>query len=1011
MRKIIIVLASIVTVFLLAAAVIPMVFEDDIRESFEKALDDKLDASVYYDLSGFGLTLFKNFPNPTASLQNFGIVGIGDFEGDTLISVRSFDITLDLLSIFSDNYSIKSVNLVQPRLKLLTLNNGKSNYEIVNEGPSESEDSTNSDADFQLAINQWNINEGQIVYHDKSSGIYLQLKDITHIGGGTLTLQQYDLSTNTTVKEAYCVFEGTNYLSGQSLFADADLSIDLENYIFSFKNNQAVINDFPLSFSGSVRMPTDDIDLDLTFASENSNVKSLYSLIPGVYTAEYENIVAQGEMAFSGSVNGIYNESSLPSFHVNLNVSDGMISYPDLPTAIDNINIDMLVDNKNGIVEQTLIEIRQFHVELGNNPINGSLLIRNLNDYSMKADVDASIDLAELISVFPIEDTQLRGQFKMNLKADGIYDSVRNKMPAFAGRMSLRDGYIKNGQFPKAIEEVSFSATADCPTGEMTTMEVDVEKFNMTMADQNLSGAFNLNDLVDYQWHFILNGGLDLQVLSEVYPIEGTNYKGIINSEIETKGKYSDVQASRYDQVLAQGSIALTDFNYESDDLPQGFTISEASMTIDPIQIVLESFKARSGGSDVAFSGRLSNYFEYIFDGDKMLKGQMQLNSNTLDLNEWITGDETSSDQVEDTVLLEVVELPRGVDFEFESAIGQIYYENLDLRQAKGLIAIKDGVLDLRGLSFNLLGGAVVMNGKYDSRVPDFPIFNYDLEVKSLSIPQAFTSFSTIQVFAPMAKVMEGDFSANFIISGMLKNDMSPVYQTLNGKGILEIAEATMVKSDLVSTISGYLKTGVDSESLKLKDVVIETSLENGRAHVKPFDISLGGQEASIAGSIGADGSLDYIVNTEIDAGVVGQKVNQLLAGIRGEDGAKASSKIALNFNVAGTYENPSISLAGTSGASSASTPLVVDTKDELKKQAESGVKELKNTAQEKVQDETKQLVEKTEDQLQEQLDTLKKEITKNLSQEAKEILDDKMDSTTIELQQTIRNLFKKKKN
>ena len=250
MRKIIIVLACVVTVFLVTAAVIPLIFKDDIRNGIERVIDESLDARVYFDVSGFGLTLFKNFPNPTVTIDHFGIIGINEFKDDTLLSVQNFDLTLDLFSVFSEKYTIKSINLFRPRFNVLVLPDGKSNYEIVMEAETDSKALSDSTTEFNLAIDQWNISDGQILYHDKSYNFLMHLKEVNHTGGGNLSLQQFDLSTTTAIKEALINFNGTNYLDGQSLFLDATLGIDLEDYVFTFKNNHVRINDFPLSFDG-----------------------------------------------------------------------------------------------------------------------------------------------------------------------------------------------------------------------------------------------------------------------------------------------------------------------------------------------------------------------------------------------------------------------------------------------------------------------------------------------------------------------------------------------------------------------------------------------------------------------------------------------------------------------------------------------------------------------------------------------------------------------------------------
>jgi len=123
MKKILIVLASIIALLLVAAILIPVIFRDDIeklvRKSIDdieklvrKSIDDNIDAHVYYDPSKFDLTIIRSFPNPTALISDFGIVGKGVFAGDTLFSTGSFGITIDLFSLFGDEYKVIIVTQV-----------------------------------------------------------------------------------------------------------------------------------------------------------------------------------------------------------------------------------------------------------------------------------------------------------------------------------------------------------------------------------------------------------------------------------------------------------------------------------------------------------------------------------------------------------------------------------------------------------------------------------------------------------------------------------------------------------------------------------------------------------------------------------------------------------------------------------------------------------------------------------------------------------------------------------
>ncbi|NJN26727.1 MAG: AsmA family protein [Cyclobacteriaceae bacterium] len=1005
MKKFLIILTVIVALILLAAVLVPIIFKDDIQQLVHKTLNENIDAHVFYDPSKFDLTLFKNFPNPTASIDDFGMVGKGQFEGDTLVSVGSFNISIDLFSLFGDNYKINSISLDRPNINVIVLENGDANYNIVTE--SEPDTVVEESSDYNLSINSWSISNGRVSYTDKSMGFSMLLAGLDHSGSGDISSDDYDLSTKTTIKKSMIAYDGTKYLNGQTLYADITMHINMPSFKFTFKNNEIRVNDFPLAFDGYVAMPGDDIEMDLNFSSANASIKSLYSLIPGVYTEGFDGVKAEGDLTFSGFAKGTYNEQSMPAFNVALKAKDGMIAYPDLPTPVKNINIDMVVDNKDGNIDHTIIDIKQFHMDLGKNPVDANLLIRNLTDYSMKANVQAKLNLADISTMFPVEGMDMKGLFALDVKADGIYDSVRNIMPAITAAMSMENGYIKSTEFPKALEDISFKASVDGASGKMEDITVLIERFRIAMEGEELSGRLELKNLVDYQWDLALKGGLDLEVISEVYPIEDMKYSGHLTADVQTAGKYSDVEAERYDRFPTSGTIALSNFSFRSVDLPQGMKISNTQVTFDPHQLSIDNFSGTVGRSDMDITGFISNYIDYIFKDNELLKGKMTLKSKVLDVNEWMSDEPTTA---EDTTQMEVVEIPKNVDFEFNSSITNIYYDNLTLKNAQGLLTVRNGVLDMRNLSFDLLGGAIVMNGFYDTSTPQKPAFDYKLNVKGLSIPQAFSSFATVQTFAPMARHMNGEFSSNFAISGLLKKDLTPVYESINGGGLIEIAEAYLKESKLVTGVAGFLKSDATSGQMSLKDVVMSASLKNGRAYVQPFDVALGGQQATLAGSIGIDGSLDYNVKTEVDAGAVGQQVNQLLANLKGENTDAASSKIKLNFNVGGTYDNPKIVLAGTTNADGTTTTVEDAVKTELKQEAEKQVEAAKEEAQEKIKEETDKIVKEAEKQLQPQIDTLKKQLNESLKEGAGDVINEQVDSTAQELKKSLQDLFKKKK-
>src|SRR5690606_5034792 len=162
-------------------------------------------------------------------------------------------------------------------------------------------------------------------------------------------------------------------------------------------------------------------EMDIDFRTPENSFKSLLSLVPGMYTESFGDIEAEGDVAFSGMIKGTYSEQQMPAFHLGLQVTEGMFRYPELPVPVDHINVDLVVDNKDGIVENTSIDLKQLRMNFGSNPLEARATIANLRDYRMDANLLAQLNLEELTGIFPMEGIELKGNYSIDLTANGIY--------------------------------------------------------------------------------------------------------------------------------------------------------------------------------------------------------------------------------------------------------------------------------------------------------------------------------------------------------------------------------------------------------------------------------------------------------------------------------------------------------------------------------------------------------------------------------------------------------------
>jgi uncharacterized protein involved in outer membrane biogenesis len=892
-----IIFGGLLVIILAAAFIVPIIFKDDIKTALQKEINKSVNADVVFD--DIDVSLFTHFPNITAGLDQLGVMNRAPFEGEVLFATQKFEVEVNLKDIlFGDELRVKGISLIEPVINIKVLQDGRANYDIAL--PSTDTTTTEESGEFSFGIDHWELVNADVTYDDKSLPYVLKIKGLNHTGSGDFTQDVFDLKTKTTADSVTTSFDGVEYLTDKHIEIDATVSISEEYTKYTFKDNTAKVNDFAMHFDGWFKMNENDFGMDLTFKSPDNSFKSLLSLVPGVYSKDFGSIKTAGDLAFSGSVKGTYSDKQMPAFNLNLLVKDAMFQYPDLPTAINNINLDLLVDNKDGVIDNTIVDLKKLHLDFGSNPVDARAKITKMYPTNVDANLAAKLNLAELNRMFPMEGLEMKGTYSVNLTAKGVYDSLKKIIPAIDATMSLANGFVKSKDVPIPMDDMHFTSTIKNSSGKMAETVINVNDFTMLMDGEKLTADLRLENLDNYTWDLKLNGGIDLEKMTKVFPLEGMTLAGKVKANIQTKGKYSDVQAEKYDRLPTSGTASLTDFKYITKDLPE-VTLSQAAMVFDPKKIDLQKLNGTIGKSDFNVTGSVLNYLGYVFGDNETIKGNVNFASNLFDLNEFMTEEETPV--AEDTASFGVIPVPTNVDFVLHSNIKAVKMMDFNITNAMGDIIVKDGLANLSGLRFNMLGGGFVVNGTYNTRDIAHPKYDMVLKIENVSMKDAASASSLVRTYAPIAGLVNGKFSTDFSINGELTQDMMPNMATVNGGGLIKIAQAALQQSKLISGITSITKLK-DTDEVTMKDVLMSASLQNGKLSVKPFDVKFGDYKTTVAGATSLDGTIDYTLKMDVPAGKLGSEFNSFVSRYSGS-AADPNKNIPLTIGVGGKYDNP----------------------------------------------------------------------------------------------------------
>lgn len=980
MKKLLKIAGITLGVLFLLVLLIPILFKDRIRDEVKKALDENLNATVELDPSKVGLSLISNFPHFTLSIEDFGILNKEPFEGDTLLFAGKFETTIDLMSVVGGGQiKIKKIAIENARINAFVLPDGQANYDIAKGSPdSAAVAEPEKESKFAIKIDKWEFINLNLLYIDGTSGTRAQILGLTHSGSGDFTQDVVDLKTRTKIEDISLILDSTSFLNHKKFDSELALNWNMKEKKGSFGENFLQLNDFRFSFSGDVNVAGEKPSFNLKFASNQNEIKGLLSLVPALYAKDFEQIKADGKLAFDGLVQGTYDSLSLPKFEIHLVVQNGVIAYPNLPNKVENFNLDLALQHEQGSLELLKINLKNFGLKMGSNPISAKGTVEGISKPNVDLQVNGKVNLAEMLAAFPMEGLNLKGLLELNLAAKGQYDAATKRFPVLNALVHLKDGYAKTKDFPEAIEAINVNLKASNPDGNLSSTVVDVEKMGFRLSGEPFDIIAHVKNLDDIDYNVAAKGRIDLEKMTRIFPIEGMTLAGKINADLKTSGKMSDVSAKRFEKLPTSGTMDLQHFMYSSKDLSQPVHIGSAKMVFNSKEMKLEDLKMKIGQSDFALNGSVSNYLAYILRNET-LKGNLTMGSTLVNTTELmgLMGEEKPTAKPEEEKPMEVVALPKNIDFTFSTSLGKVLYDNMVMEQLKGSIYLKDGILNVKGLNFQTMEGTMKMDGSYNPTQISAPKFSFDMDMKNVSIPKAYETFNTLRTLAPAAKNLNGKFSTVFKIKGEMDKEMKPNLPTVNGGGVVTLNDAQLTDLKLMAGINQLAKTNLPTQT-KVQNLAIKTTIVNGRVNFEPFNLNLGSQIVSIGGSNGLDGTVDYRIKTAVPSGAAGSAVAGALSSLTGK---AISSPKEIKFEIGATgpatspkYRIVNVDAGSAKGeAKAAITDKIKEAKAEVETKARAEADRLKKEAEEKAKAEQDRLKKEAEQKAKDELDKLKK--------------------------------------
>ncbi len=459
---------------------VPYFFKDQIKAKITEAINKKVDAKVSF--KDADLSLFKNFPNANVTLYQLDIINKAPFEGDTLVSIEEINLKMSIKELFKgedEAMEIQGIATKNGMINILFNKDGIGNYDIA----IKKEESSPASKPLTLNIKKYEIENFKFKYFDERSKIKMVIDSLNHQGTGDFASSKLDLVTKSTAKVTLDM-DKVNYMKNVALTLDAVLGIDLDQSKYTFKENKALINQLPLEFDGFIQLVDAGQEYDLKFKTPTSSFKNFLGVFPAAYAASLDNVKTTGDFTVVGFAKGLYSDTTVPKFSIDIASNNASVQYPNLPKSIQNIIIDSKIINETGILNDTYINLDKLSFRIDQDVFNAKANIRNITKNALvDAALKGTINLANVSQAYPIKlEKPLSGilkadvttKFDMQSVEKNQYEKINN-----AGTMSL-SGF-------KYADENGKTMNISTALIQFNPSQVNLKQFDATTGKSDLS--------------------------------------------------------------------------------------------------------------------------------------------------------------------------------------------------------------------------------------------------------------------------------------------------------------------------------------------------------------------------------------------------------------------------------------------------------------------------------------------------------------------------------------------
>ena len=755
----------------------------------------------------------------------------------------------------------------------------------------------------------------------KMKAIQLALKTLDlGFDGKVAQYDQIDGTLKLTTPDI-CLNLNEPYLKHDTLSLNLPVLFSLNDMKGHLEKAQIGLNRYIIDVDGDVAIAkNNDVNLDLALNTNTLVVEDVLTYLPEKVQQKLSGIEYTGKATLSDvEVKGTFNDSLMPLIKAKVLTDNLKVNVKQLPYPFTEVNLDGDLDlDLNS--DANSLTVNSINSKFNRSSFTADGMVDDLlGDIGLKLKVKGDVPLTDIKSFLP-KNVKLNGRTNLDLTTNFTVENLMKSLKDYnLNRLSAKAN-LKVNNFTFDMDTIHASAPMlnlgltlpaaakqkgqkgayitlatskiDATVGK--GIKADLRNPDIKLAADNFKGGIE---------KMLLNADLKFSHLDVDYDditakIDAPVITFVTTPEMNAKGLKARVTLDGKDVVAKMGKVyavnsnslkvnasvsenkVKTDFlNHwnpsadfvlgnavvKVDGIDEDIRISNIDFLFNSHELDFKKSTIRIGQSDMSMQGSVIGIKEWIEDHKNLMKGEMQVTSNMMNINEILdltsglghsdaeTVEATVTDNKEDDPFI----VPEGIDFNFVLNTKKALYDNFDMNNLNGTMTVKDGTLILREIGFTNKAAEMQLTAMYQSPRKNNLFLAMDFHLLRVQINDLLTMIPYIDTLVPMLKTFDGQAEFHIGAETNLKSNYEPKISTLRAAADIEGKNLTVNDKFSFTKITDMLDISTNG-SYRVDSLDVQLTAFKNEIDLWPSQIAIGKYKVTVDGRMTLDRNGEY---------------------------------------------------------------------------------------------------------------------------------------------------------